>query len=31
VGTDGCGVEVIDIFTGHRRTSCLQDVRRTIL
>jgi trimethylamine--corrinoid protein Co-methyltransferase len=27
VGTDGCGVEVIDIQTGQRRTSCLQDVR----
>jgi trimethylamine---corrinoid protein Co-methyltransferase len=27
VGTDGCGVEVIDIKTGIRRTSCLQDVR----
>ncbi len=27
VGTDGCGVEVIDIRTGLRRTSCLQDVR----
>jgi trimethylamine--corrinoid protein Co-methyltransferase len=27
VGTDGCGVEVIDIQTGSRRTSCLQDVR----
>jgi len=27
VGTDGCGVEVIDIHTGQRRTSCLQDVR----
>lgn len=26
VGTDGCGVEVIDIHTGQRRTSCLQDV-----
>lgn len=26
VGTDGCGVEVIDIHTGERRTSCLQDV-----
>ncbi len=26
VGTDGCGVEVIDIATGKRRTSCLQDV-----
>jgi trimethylamine--corrinoid protein Co-methyltransferase len=27
VGTDGCGVEVLDIQTGQRRTSCLQDVR----
>jgi trimethylamine--corrinoid protein Co-methyltransferase len=27
VGTDGCGVEVIDIHTGLRRSSCLQDVR----
>ena len=26
VGTDGCGVEVIDIRTGERRRSCLQDV-----
>jgi trimethylamine--corrinoid protein Co-methyltransferase len=26
VGTDGCGVEVIDIQTGERRRSCLQDV-----
>lgn len=26
VGTDGCGVEVIDISTGERRRSCLQDV-----
>lgn len=26
VGTDGCGVEVIDIFSGERRRSCLQDV-----
>lgn len=26
LGTDGCGVEVIDIQTGQRRTSCLQDV-----
>ncbi|HKZ43931.1 MAG TPA: trimethylamine methyltransferase family protein [Anaerolineales bacterium] len=25
-GTDGCGVEVIDIHTGERRTSKLQDV-----
>jgi trimethylamine--corrinoid protein Co-methyltransferase len=27
VGTDGCGVEVIDIHTGLRRISTLQDVR----
>ena len=27
VGTDGCGVEVIDINTGERRTSVLSDVR----
>jgi len=27
VGTDGCGVEVIDLHSGIRRTSCLQDVR----
>ena len=26
VGTDGCGVEVIDILTGERRRSVLQDV-----
>jgi len=26
VGTDGCGVEVIDISSGKRRRSCLQDV-----
>jgi trimethylamine--corrinoid protein Co-methyltransferase len=26
VGTDGCGVEVLDIHSGQRRTSCLQDV-----
>ncbi|MGC8874057.1 MAG: trimethylamine methyltransferase family protein, partial [Chloroflexia bacterium] len=26
VGTDGCGVEVIDLETGVRRRSCLQDV-----
>ncbi len=25
-GTDGCGVEVIDLQTGERRASCLQDV-----
>jgi len=27
VGTDGCGVEVMDIRTGQRRISSLQDVR----
>ncbi len=27
VGTDGCGVEVLDIETGARRTSSLRDVR----
>ena len=27
VGTDGCGVEVLDIESGERRRSCLQDVR----
>lgn len=27
LGTDGCGVEVIDIHTGKKRTSCLNDVR----
>jgi len=26
LGTDGCGVEVIDIETKQKRTSCLQDV-----
>jgi trimethylamine--corrinoid protein Co-methyltransferase len=26
VGTDGCGVEVLDLETGERRRSCLQDV-----
>lgn len=26
VGTDGCGVEIIDISTGEHRRSCLQDV-----
>jgi len=26
LGTDGCGVEVLDAFTGERRRSCLQDV-----
>ncbi len=27
LGTDGCGVEVIDIETREKRTSCLQDVK----
>ena len=27
LGTDGCGVEILDINTGEKRTSCLQDVR----
>ncbi|HSV86417.1 MAG TPA: trimethylamine methyltransferase family protein [Levilinea sp.] len=26
LGTDGCGVEVIDLHNGERRRSCLQDV-----
>ena len=26
VGTDGCGVEILDLYTGERRRSCLQDV-----
>jgi trimethylamine--corrinoid protein Co-methyltransferase len=26
LGTDGCGVEVIDMQTGQKRTSCLEDV-----
>jgi trimethylamine--corrinoid protein Co-methyltransferase len=26
LGTDGCGVEVLDVFTGERRRSCLQDL-----
>jgi trimethylamine--corrinoid protein Co-methyltransferase len=26
VGTDGCGVEIIDIKSGERRRSCLRDV-----
>ena len=26
VGTDGCGVEVLDLESGQRRRSCLQDV-----
>jgi trimethylamine--corrinoid protein Co-methyltransferase len=26
VGTDGCGVEILDIYSGQRRTSNLQDV-----
>src|SRR5512143_1125535 len=27
LGTDGCGVEVIDIHTAQKRTSCLRDVQ----
>src|SRR5512138_2130350 len=27
LGTDGCGVEVIDLQTGQKRTSCLHDVQ----
>ncbi|HET6845488.1 MAG TPA: trimethylamine methyltransferase family protein [Anaerolineales bacterium] len=27
LGTDGCGVEVLDLTSGIRRISCLQDVR----
>ena len=27
LGTDGCGVEVLDIQTGQKRTSVLSDVR----
>lgn len=27
LGTDGCGVEVLDLVDGARRISCLQDVR----
>ena len=27
LGTDGCGVEVLDLISGQRRMSCLQDVR----
>src|SRR5512135_2599243 len=30
LGTDGCGVEVIDIHTGERRTSRLQDVAEIV-
>ena len=26
LGTDGCGVEILDIHSGERRRSCLQDV-----
>lgn len=26
LATDGCGVEVMDIYTGRRRSSCLKDV-----
>jgi trimethylamine--corrinoid protein Co-methyltransferase len=27
LGTDGCGVEVIDLQSGQKRTSCLRDVQ----
>jgi trimethylamine---corrinoid protein Co-methyltransferase len=27
LGTDGCGVEVMDLHTGQKRTSCLDDVQ----
>ena len=27
LGTDGCGVEVIDLQSGQKRTSCLSDVQ----
>ena len=27
LGTDGCGVEVMDLHTGQKRTSCLGDVQ----
>ena len=27
LGTDGCGVEVIDLETAQKRTSCLRDVQ----
>lgn len=30
LGTDGCGVEVIDLHTGQKRTSCLGDVRNIV-
>lgn len=30
LGTDGCGVEVIDIHTGQKRTSCLRDVEEIV-
>src|SRR5512138_3182767 len=30
LGTDGCGVEVIDLQTGQKRTSCLRDVEEIV-
>jgi len=30
LGTDGCGVEVIDLETGQKRTSCLRDVQEIV-
>ncbi len=30
LGTDGCGVEVIDLQTGQKRTSCLRDVQEIV-
>src|SRR5512143_2512925 len=30
LGTDGCGVEVLDLETGQKRTSCLRDVEEIV-
>src|SRR5512147_534077 len=30
LGTDGCGVEVIDLQSGQKRTSCLRDVEEIV-
>src|SRR5512138_106465 len=30
LGTDGCGVEVIDLQSGQKRTSCLRDVQEIV-
>jgi trimethylamine--corrinoid protein Co-methyltransferase len=30
LGTDGCGVEVVDLQTGQKRTSCLRDVEEIV-